>query len=186
MTERPPYPPQDRYQQIPQQPYPGYRPYSQPQPPRRSRTPWYILGGVGVAALAVLGFFLPMMLSGPGTFTMHGALTIAPSSGYGRNYVVTGDNPSDSGQICVAGNGYGDIVPGTAVKITDAKGKQVAVGSLEPGVAFDGRTGGCSFVFTVPQVPLGKSSYGITISHRGTVVETPAQAQKGPQLTIGD
>jgi len=61
--------------------------------------------------------------------------------------------------------GYADIGPGTDVVITDDAGNTVGEGNL--GAGEDG-VGWCEFPFKVEDLP-DSSSYGITISHRGTI-----------------
>ncbi|MGH3096478.1 MAG: hypothetical protein ACRDMV_10840 [Streptosporangiales bacterium] len=173
---------------TPQQPEtPQYQPYvyqpQQPTPPRQPRNHrhrWFIFGGTA-AVVAALAIALSLTLAGSSTFTMHGSMLVTDlsTSPYASPSVLAA---GDEGSPCYTSGGYGDIAPGVAVKVTDAAGKQIGLGTLQAGKTIG--PGGCAFPFTVKDVPLDKKSYGIEISHRGTVVETPQQA-KTPALSLG-
>lgn len=94
------------------------------------------------------------------TVTMHGSLTLR-----------TGAYVNQDGTNCVSGDGYSDISAGTAVTIGDQTGATVVVTQLQQGQI----TGnGCEFDFNT-QVPSGRASYTVTVSHRGTQVFQPDQ-----------
>ena len=79
----------------------------------------------------------------------------------------------DVGDPCTALNGYNDINQGSAVTIGDGTGRTLVVTALSAGsVAGDpGTTAQCEFSFSA-NVPAGRGTYTVTISHRGTQVFT--------------
>ena len=84
------------------------------------------------------------------------------------------------GETCTASDGYSDISAGTAVTIGDQTGATIVVGQLQPGqVTADG----CEFDFNM-QAPAGRTSYTVTVSHRGTQVFTPDQIAQA-NMTLG-
>lgn len=76
---------------------------------------------------------------------------------------------------------------GAQVRITDADGTVIALGSLDAGIArqpFEGviGTSRCEFTFAVSDVP---DDGGIEVTHRGVVQFTRDQASS-IALTLGD
>lgn len=91
------------------------------------------------------------------------------------------------GSVKVNGNcqspGYADIKEGTQVVLTDEH--QTVLGTVTLDIQHGTYAAPCSWVFTIANVPTGKSFYGVTISHRGTVQYTEAQLREGVNLSIG-
>jgi hypothetical protein len=97
---------------------------------------------------------------------------------------------------CQGGGGYSDLVPGTAVTVSDSTGHVIATGALNTGsqtkTSLSGTLNGtqdvasaCVIGFNVNDVPDNLKSYVVTISHRGSQVISPSEAHSGVQLTIG-
>ncbi|MEV6871519.1 hypothetical protein [Amycolatopsis sp. NPDC051128] len=116
----------------------------------------------------------------PSTFTLSGTFTIKVSS----SDVRYGPLIKTTARGCYGTGVYADISAGTAVVITDPEGQQVGVGALQYGQLPNGNSNTCVMPFSVPGVPRGLPSYSITISHRGTQVETPQVAQTGVALGL--
>ncbi|GAB3389135.1 hypothetical protein GCM10027568_10970 [Humibacter soli] len=105
--------------------------------------------------------------------------------------LLNGTYTNAQGAACGAGDGYDDISSDAQVVVTDASGKTVGVGVLQPGTlepgpqgtAFDAR---CSFAFDILKIPAGSKYYGVHVGNqnRGTVQYTKDQL-KDIQLTIG-
>lgn len=139
-----------------------------PMPPRRRRRTGLVVGlvaaalvlfgGSAILTYVVIGHGTVSITGAPRTFTTNGTLTI-------------------SGVDCGSW-GYGDLKTGTEVTLTDETGKVLAAGSLT-------QIATCSFTFTLERIPPGRSFYGVTISHRGTIHYTEAQMRSGLQLSIG-
>jgi hypothetical protein len=91
----------------------------------------------------------------------------------------------EMGSPCIAEDGYDDITDGAQVIITNASGKTVGVGSLEPGTVSS--TGSkCQFEFTVNGIPAGSKFYGIHIGNQNRgVIQEPADQIGNVQLTLG-
>lgn len=141
-------------------------------PARRGISP-AIVAVVAVVALAA-GFGAGYAAHGSGTaskktVTVHGSLTLAQ-----------GAYKEGDGTGCTAGDGYSDISPGTAVTIGDDTGATLAVGQLQAGQVTGG---GCEFGFDV-KVPAGRTSYTVTVSHRGTQVFSADQIGAA-DMTLG-
>ena len=112
----------------------------------------------------------------PTTLTVTGMLALTDAS-----------SVFDQGTTClVVGNGYADIKEGAPVVITDASGKTIALGALDPGKADASDSSTCDFPFTLKGVPDGQKFYGIQISHRGIVQYTRGQMIDSPTLTLGN
>ncbi|OLE27960.1 MAG: hypothetical protein AUG44_08710 [Actinobacteria bacterium 13_1_20CM_3_71_11] len=162
-----------------------YQPYpNQPtQKPRRPRWIWIVplIGALTIGATLGIVFALtgggntPAPPPAVKMFMMSGSITIK-SDGRG----IT----SDSGGTCYGRGGYSDLAPGTAVTVADPQGHIIATGSLRPGKLLTVTTG-CQLSFLVGPLPQGLASYSVTVSHRGTQVIQPEEAQDEVQLTIG-
>ncbi len=106
------------------------------------------------------------------TITMHGSLTLKHPAWVSATGTL--------GEDCTALDGYNDISAGTAVTIGDQTGATIVVTQLEQGqVTADG----CAFNFDT-QVPAGRTSYTVTVSHRGTQVFSPDQILQA-NMTLG-
>ncbi len=147
-----------------------------PAAPTPLRTQWWkrpvpldftlALVVVGILAGGGIGATLFHGGSSSSTINVHGSITLR-SGAY---------NFGSGTSACSAADGYNDITPGAAVLIGDQTGATIAVGQLEPGhLAQSGA--GCSFDFNV-KAPGGRSSYTVTVSHRGTQVFSPLQMQE--------
>jgi hypothetical protein len=108
---------------------------------------------------------------------VHGTLLLTDSPGVENLDDVT----------CAGMGGYGDIAMGAQVVITDESGTTVAVTELGVGKLIgSGATRECQFEFSASSVPAGKSFYGISVTHRGTIQYTEDQLRNGVELTLGD
>lgn len=152
--------------------------------PRGNRG-WLIAAGVAAAVLLVAAGAVGALLltsdkspvdvvkavAGPKSFRVTGTLTLQDSDGY------TGTS------TCAGKRGYDDIGQGAQVTVSDAAGATVAIGRLGPG---EKQSFGCVFNFSVPDVPAGKSFYGIEVSHRGVLKYTEAEISTANlALTLG-
>lgn len=78
---------------------------------------------------------------------------------------------------CMGWQGYDDIRGGAQVTVTDASGKVLVVGSLDPGTAIGitteanglPRAEQCTIPFKVAGIPRGVGPYGVEVSHRGVL-----------------
>lgn len=119
--------------------------------------------------------------SSPATFTASGHLSLHDSD------FVHLDATQTAVTDCSGGGqgGYSDIQGGTQVVVTDPTSKIVAVGSLGEPVTGD-LLGTCEFPWTVPGVPAGLATYGVEVSHRGSLQETEADLRAGTvTFTLG-
>lgn len=117
-----------------------------------------LLAGLGVVGYALLPGTKHIPVPGkPATFVASGTLEITDGC---------------------TGLGYSDIQTGTQVVITDEH--QTVLGAGELSV-----NGMCRWAFTVFNVPAGKTFYGVTISHRGTIQYTEAELRAGVHLSLG-
>jgi hypothetical protein len=90
-----------------------------------------------------------------GSFTVMGTLTLGQTQ------------LGDSGTSCRGTGGYDDIAEGVQVKITDASGAVVQLGTLGAGQVKSFR---CVFTFWIVEVPVNRQDvYGVEVSHRGIV-----------------
>jgi len=148
--------------------------YQEPPTPAPRKRYWHPAMWIGVAvAAAVTAGLLITMTSGSGsaTVTVHGTMTLTDSSGG-----VTGETP------CNGSGGYSDIADGAQVVISDDTGKTLTIVQLTGGVGFAGVS--CVFDFTA-KVPAGKSYYGVTVTHRGTVKMSEAELATAA-VTLGN
>lgn len=174
-----------------------YVPYAPPPPPRspsaRRTYGLPVLAGVSLAALAIgvaagwAVFHKPAAQTdaapAPAGTTATSAATIPVSGSISLtdgwrniNDVACDANPA---------RGYTDISAGTAVTIGDQTGQTIGIGALGPGkLTGDGAQRICQFAFNVT-VPAGKTTYTVTISHRGTQSYTPAQVEQVLDVTLG-
>lgn len=116
------------------------------------------------------------------SFTLNGTFTLKLGA-FQWNHGADGNTP------CAGYQGYADIAAGTPVVITDQGGAVIATGQLGTGSATvdttTGRATQCTFTFAVTAVP-NRPFYGVTVSHRGTVTYSAAQARGGQAaLTLG-
>lgn len=116
--------------------------------------------------------------STPADFTLDGKLTLRLGA-FQWNH--------GNGNPCSGYDGYTDIAAGAPVVITDQGGAVIATGQLDSGTAvLDGdRASACVLTFAVPHVP-DRPFYGVTVSHRGTLTYSAAQAKSGDvALSLG-
>lgn len=147
-----------------------------PAPPKTgpsARQKWMIAGLV----VAIIGVGLTVggkLLLRHSDFTTVGTVTFTSTSG----------GMDGLGTKCFGRAGYGDLIPGGAVDVTDNAGKTVAIGTItDNGTTVGSST--CVLPFTVSGVPAGKRFYGVTVTHRGVVQFTEAQMKAGVSLKIG-
>lgn len=142
-------------------------------------------GAVGTVVAMLL---LAGCSSAPPSFTTHGTLTLTSTinlDGYADNIAGSAATLANTtGETCSGAGGYDDLIPGAQVKVSDASGKTLALGQLDPG-KYDAQLGTCTFTFTVPGTPAEQAFYGVMVSHRGAPQFTYAQMKTGPSLTIG-
>lgn len=146
-----------------------------PARPRKRTKLWRNLGIAG-AIIAILGIGLSQFAkSNPAKFTVVGTIALSDTS----------DPPSiqSTGSGCAGTGGYSDIAAGTEVVIADGSGATLAIGNVLVTTLISANQ--CDLAFSVTGVPSGKSFYGVTVSHRGTIQFTEAQLKAGPALTIG-
>jgi hypothetical protein len=116
-----------------------------------------------LAAAAVLVFAL----------TGHGSVSVP---GVVQQKFNSAENVLQIQESCY-GLGFSDIREGTQAVLTDEKQTVLAAAPL---VA----AGSCRYTFVFKGVPAGKSLYGITISHRGTLQVTESELRTGVVLTL--
>jgi hypothetical protein len=128
---------------------------------------------VGVVWAGTAGAF------GTGSFTLNGQMTLMQSSSSYGSYSSYSSSAYYSGQdgSCFGMGGYSDIGAGTAVNVYDQSGAIVAVGQLATGHGSYGS--GCTFTFSVPDVPGGSKFYQVEVSHRGKMNLAAQDAEDG-------
>jgi hypothetical protein len=161
----------------------------QPTPPRRTG----LIVGLALVALVVLGGAAvgvglavthgrspgqaPAASAATAAFNAHGTLTLTDALGV--------ENLDDVN--CTGMGGYSDITLGAQVVITDQSGTTIAVTDLGGGQMIgSGMSRQCAFDFSAGSVPAGKSFYGVTIGHRGTIQYSQAELESGVELSLGD
>jgi len=157
---------------------PGPPPATTPAPARPSR-PWLVPAIIGVVALlfvccagfAATGFFV---LRSQSDFTIIGDITLSERGNAEKGYGAAGTS-------CRGMSGFDDINEGTEVVVSDADGKTLAVGRLRAGEV---KGGDCVFPFIVSHVPKNKQFYGVTISHRGTLIYTQQDVMQPLHLVL--
>lgn len=132
-------------------------PATQTAPKRRTRLMIAIAASLAlVLSVGVAAWYLTR----PGSFTVHGTITLATT-----------------GTSC-SGPAFRDISEGVQVTVTAENGTILGVGSLTRSTA------SCKWDFTIGDIPAGHHWYGVTIAQRGTVQFTEAQMRAGPQLGL--
>lgn len=150
-------------------------PVGPPMVQRRS-----VVIGLVVAAVVAGVIVLGLALSGGGGKPGTAANPTIPVSG--SILLSSASCVTDNGDgTCAGSGGYSDISAGVQVVITDNLGKTVAISSLEAGT---GSSGTCTFAFHA-SVPARVGSYGVAVSHRGTI-EYDEKRIASPALTLGD
>lgn len=130
------------------------------------------LGGtaVGAALVGAVWSITAAAAASPGTFTLHGTMTLMKAVGA----------PSVG---CLDTGGYSDINEGASVTVYDASGKVAAVGRLGKGIY---ASFVCTFPIDVANVPDGQQFYQVEVTHRGKVSVTADQAKAGKvSLSLG-
>jgi hypothetical protein len=135
-------------------------------PKPRWFVPALVAAGVLVLAVAAVSITLGVSALTPQTFTAEGAML----TGYACDSMP---------------GGYEDITQGAGVAVKDPSGKTVALGQLGAGKDLpDGL--GCSFPFTVTDVPSGLKIYGVEVTHRGVIQYKEAALKKdGAVMSLG-
>lgn len=137
--------------------------------------------GHGIAELSV-GVLLLAGCASPqvaGTPTFIG--TPMPTS-FVLNGTLTLTHSATALHHCLGTDAYDDIRPGTGVKVTDAAGVIVGLGTLGASYSTPGR---CFYPFTVKDVPTGSKFYSVEISHRGAFDYTEKEAVQTICLSLG-
>lgn len=184
----------DQHPSMPEFPgEPGGWVLNPPTMPRQPRWKWIVVAAVAAVLFIGGGVAVGLALAGRGGGSV--AVEASPSSSWtpmqwGSSFTVNGSLVlADSGgvqklagSVCQGTGGYDDIRQGTQVVVTDESGTVIATGELESGLLVGGH---CMFAFTVSSVPSGKSFYGVSVSHRGTLQYKQDQLQSGVQLSLG-
>jgi hypothetical protein len=135
-----------------------------------------VVVGAGVGAAVVLSSSTPTAHKKPTSILVDGTFDLDGARSDG-NYTVS------AGDSCEGTGGYDDLSQGATVKVTGPKGHVLATTGLTEGV-YRGDIGACEFTFRL-KVPPNLQTYGISISHRGTIQFTEKQMKNGPSLDIG-
>lgn len=152
---------------------PGWPPSPSPRRRRGGLIAGITLGVVGLVAATVTATWLVMRPSAAPAGPPAAAPAAAPpTKAHGDLILERGEFTwqSTADPTCYGMGGYVDIRGGTTVTVTDAAGKVVALGALDPGVTLVGADGlgeRCTLEFTVTGVPSGVGPYGVEVSHRG-------------------
>lgn len=140
-----------------------------PTPParaaRRRRPLVWILAVLG--ALVLLGGAAGVYFVAFAPITVNGSVTVANA---GQGFTTT---------ECRGTGAFSDLAGGTAVVISDASGKTIALGQLQPG-----HVSGTNCVFQFSVEAPRSDFYGIEVSHRGVVKYSLAEVQAG-RVSIG-
>lgn len=140
-------------------------------PPRRRRTGLVV--GLALAALVLVGGGVALALA-----LTHGG-PAATSKAQTQTFTATGTLTVTGG--CESIGGYGDITTGTQVVLTDGAGKTVSVGQLQSTHS----STVCSYIWTLPDIPVGEKFYGIAVARRGVLQITESQLRAGININIG-
>jgi hypothetical protein len=153
---------------------------------RRHRRLWpYVTFAVALAVGVAVTLLLPRLTddkpdnpasaAGVTSFTINGTLTLGP----GQFVPVDGTS-------CAGTPSYRDLVVDSAVTVTDADGGVLRTAKISA-LVLDGMGGAgtCDLKFTVPDVPIGKGTYGIEVAHRGAIKYDEARLRSGPlQMSV--
>jgi hypothetical protein len=92
-------------------------------------------------------------------------------------------------------SGYGDLLPGAQVEVTDQGGEVLGVGTVELSDAVANRKSGETLdlqtiytsKFSVANVPTGRKMYGVHVGNhnRGVIWKPGSEAKRGFELSIG-
>lgn len=141
-------------------------------PPRdRSTTRLVALaaGGTLVAVLVgAVGAYLLLRqdsqpVAAPAVVSTTAVATTGPATFKVTGEVILPDGYSGT-TTCRGADGYADIKVGAKVTVKDSLASPVGSGVLDVGTVKPAK--GCVFPFAVPNVPTGKGTYEIQISHR--------------------
>lgn len=96
------------------------------------------------------------------------------------------------GDPCTAAPGYDDIAPGSQAVVTDQAGTTIGFADLGPGMLIAGGDDfltdpRCQSIFSVHDIPGGKSLYGVHVGRdsRGVLRYHPADIHAPIAITIG-
>lgn len=95
---------------------------------------------------------------------------------------LTGEGTGADGTPCRGTGGYEDINEGTPVVISGSGDKDLARGELRAGRTHNGD---CVFPFAIRRVAKSEKAYGITVSHRGTLIFTRQELKQPVHLVLG-
>jgi hypothetical protein len=148
-----------------------------PAIPQAAPAPAFPTPKQGVSAARGLATLLVLLtLIGGGIY-----LVSKSDLGKSSNHQITGTftlmDTSSSPSVAVVGSdcwgtvGYSDIEEGATVTLRDEHGTVLASGALSLG---HGDATGCSFTFTLDDVPDSATFYAVTVSHRGEISKSHA------------
>lgn len=153
-----------------------------PAPITKQRRGW-IAPFVVLAVVTVLigGFLVYWFVIRTSTIDVRGSVALhgSPDSEFS---VSTPDKIGNTS--CEGTGGYSDLAAGQTVTVTGSDGSTLGTGKLEAGMYIDG-TGACLFSYEVHGVDDSYDSYGVTVSHRGTIQFSLSEMKNGPDLDIG-
>jgi hypothetical protein len=134
-----------------------------------------IAAAIVLVVVAIGAYFGVSALVKDGPFTLEGTLQLNSNS-----ITTTGLPP---GFNCAGSGGYGDIVPGAPVTVSDEAGTLLAKSTLNGSV---GGQGWCALSFAVKDVPSGSRFYRVEVARRGDMSYTEDEARERVGLTLGD
>lgn len=137
---------------------------------RVRKTRWFKFGLPIAVVVVAAAIALPTALT-PGPMTLHGSITVVDTS---------------TDFACPPGDGYSDITSGVMVTVI-ANDETVATGSIDNGATLGSDGWSCTMRFTVEGIPRGAGNYGVTVSHRGTLMFSEKQIENdNVSLSLGD
>lgn len=169
--------------------------------PRRKPMLWWILGGLVLLVVVIVGAVAAILIPRIGDTAPVGVASKAPAaiSVSGALSLSSSDFTWNDGGTCQGASGHDDVRLGASVVVTDSAGAVIAVGTLATAQAADFQNAGspsfagdpdarptrCELSFVILNVPSGKGFYGIEVSHRGSVKYAEADLARPISLTLG-
>jgi hypothetical protein len=156
-----------------------------PVPPPRS--PLILLLGAYSALTTAMVVVLAIALAGRSGGPAPMAASSAPRTNAAATLTISGSlllrDVKSAANNCVGTGGYDDIVEGAQVVVTDGANAVVGVSRLlaatKSGIE-------CEYGFTVSDVPAGRGSYAVEVSHRGKVTFKEDDLHRAIGLSLGD
>ncbi|WP_333733181.1 hypothetical protein [Streptomyces sp. IBSBF 3010] len=87
---------------------------------------------------------------------------------------------------CVGIDAFGDLRPGTQVRVLDTSGNELSRGRLGDGIPGKVVGNSCTWPLTVADIPDGKNQYRLEIGHREQLVKTGEELHNGVDLSFGE